>query len=222
PTVEALIRDGKVSHGYMGIGINDVTPDNASFFHMDNASGALVSQVEPNSPGAKAGLKTGDVITGVNGSAVTDAGKLQVEIGQKQPGTTVKLDVVRDGKKITVPITLEAMGSDNNDTESADSAKGKPRWGLGLGDLTPDVRQQVQAPSGVQGVVVGTVQPGSPADNAGIQRGDIIVEINRKPVESASDAAKVLGEVPGGKDALVLVWSNGGSSFRVLHPKTEG
>jgi serine protease Do len=223
PTVEALIRDGKVSHGYMGVGINDVTPDNAAFFHLDNASGALVSQVEANSPGAKAGLKTGDVITGVNGQNVTDAGQLQVEIGQQQPGSTVKLDVMRDGKKTTVPVTLEAMGSrDGNDTESADSAHGKPRWGLGLGDLTPDLRQQIQAPAEVQGAAVGNVQPGSPADDAGIQRGDVIVQVNRQPVDSASNAAKLLGEVPSGKDALVLVWSNGGSSFRVMHSKTQG
>src|ERR1700688_3065465 len=97
PTVEALIRDGKISHGYIGIGISDVTPDNARFFHMTNATGALVTQVEPNSPGGKAGLKTGDVVVKLNGQPVTDAGELQMEVGQKRPGDTIQLEVVRDG-----------------------------------------------------------------------------------------------------------------------------
>src|SRR5205807_1869745 len=82
PTVDNLIKYGKVSHGYIGIGINDVTPENARFFGVKKAEGALVSQVEPNSPGAKGGLKTGDVITGINGQAVNDSGELQVVVGQ--------------------------------------------------------------------------------------------------------------------------------------------
>src|SRR5256714_1218382 len=86
PTVDALIRDGKVSHGYMGIGISDVTPENSKFFHLNSAQGAVVTQVEPNSPGARGGLKTGDVITALNGKAISDSGELQVEVGQKQPG----------------------------------------------------------------------------------------------------------------------------------------
>src|SRR5438874_2166335 len=89
PTVDALIRNGKVEHGYMGIGISDVTPDEAKFFNVKTAIGAVVSQVESDSPAAKAGLKTGDVITELNGKTVNDAGELQVEVGQKQPGTKI-------------------------------------------------------------------------------------------------------------------------------------
>ena len=220
PTVQTLIRDGKVSHGLIGIGISDVTPDNARFFQMSTASGAVVSQVEPNSAGGKAGLKTGDVITRLNGQPVTDAGELQMLVGQKRPGDTIQLDVMRDGKSMTVPVTLQAM-----DAARAGSAEGgehqKGRWGLSLGDLSPDVRDQVHLPSEVQGAVVEDVQPGSPADNAGLQRGDVIAEVDRHPQQSAADVAKALSSVPKGQDALVLVWSNGGSTFRVLHPTQE-
>jgi len=218
PTVETLIRYGKISHGYMGVGIADVTPENSRFFELKKAEGALVTQVEPNAPGSKAGLKTGDVIIALDGQPVSDAGELQVEVEQKSPGTTIKLGVMRDGKNINVPVTLQAVGGRNDDEESASNAHGKPRWGLGLADLTPDVRDQLQAPKNINGALVGNVQPGSPADNAGLSRGDIILEVNRHPVQSASEAVQDLSEVKNGQDALILVWSNGGNTFRVLHP----
>ncbi|MFZ0769795.1 MAG: Do family serine endopeptidase [Candidatus Sulfotelmatobacter sp.] len=216
PTVEALIRDGKVSHGYMGIGISDVTPENAKFFHVENNEGAVVSQVEDGSPAAKAGLKVGDVITELNGQKVSDASQLQIEVGQKQPGSSIKLEVLRDGKTISVPVTLEAMGSRDHESKEA-ASNGKPRWGLGVTDMTPELREQLQASGDVHGAVVEQVQPGSPADNAGLQRGDVIVEVNRHPVQNADDVQKALSAVPKEQDALVLVWSNGGTTFRVLH-----
>ncbi len=217
PTVKTLIRDGKVSHGLIGIGISDITPDNAKFFDMKSASGAVVTQVDPDSAGGKAGLKTGDVITKLNGQSVTDAGALQVAVGQKQPGDTIHLDVVRDGKSLNLPVTLDAMNP-TADGASAGAEHGKGRWGLSLGDLNPAAREQMQIPSDVRGAVVQDVQPGSPADNAGLQRGDVIIQVNRHSEPSASDVAKALSSVPKNEDALVLVWSNGGNTFRVLHP----
>src|SRR5271166_2107124 len=198
PTVDTLIRDGKVTHGYMGIGITDVTPENSKFFAVSDASG--------------------DVITELNGQKVSDAGQLQVEVGQTHPDTTIKLHVLRDGKGVDIPVTLEAMGSrDKEGNESSDADHGKPRWGVGLTDLTPEVREQLQAPRNIHGAVIERVQPGSSADNAGLQRGDVIVQVNRHDVESASDVQQALASVPKGQDALLLVWSNGGNTFRVLH-----
>ncbi|MGC2539461.1 MAG: Do family serine endopeptidase [Candidatus Sulfotelmatobacter sp.] len=221
PTVEALIRDGKVHHGYMGIGISDVTPENAKFFHIDNNEGAIITQVEPDSPAAKAGLKVGDVITELDGQKVSDASQLQIEVGQKVPGSSIKLEVLRDGRNVNVPVTLEEMGSrDHEGKESASNSNGKPRWGLGLTDMTPELREQLQASSDVHGAIVEQVQPGSAGDNAGLQRGDVIVEVDRHPVQNAADVQKALSSVPKGQDALVLVWSSGGSTFRVLHATT--
>jgi serine protease Do len=90
-----------------------------------------------------------------------------------------------------------------------------------LSDITPEVREQLQAPGDLRGAVIQQVQPGSPADNAGLQSGDVIVEVDRKPMQSASDVKNALSSVPKGQDALVLVWSNGGNTFRVLHPVQE-
>jgi serine protease Do len=216
PTVDALIRDGKITHAFIGIQIADVTPDNAKFFNMSKAEGAVVSDVQPDAPGAKAGLKTGDVITELDGKRVTDAGQLQMLVAQKRPGETIQLTVDRDSKPTTIAVKLEELGGAKS-TETVGGEHGKARWGLGLGELTPDVRNQLQAANTIHGAVIESVQPGSPADNAGLQQGDIIMEVNRHAVQSASDVAQALSGVPNGQDALILVWSQGGSTFRVLH-----
>jgi serine protease Do len=221
PTVETLIRDGKVRHGAMGVTISDITPDNAKFFQVNKAVGAIVTDASPDSPGGKAGLKTGDVIVALDGKPVSDSGELQVQVVQKQPGETIHLEVARDGKTLNIPVTLESINP-GADHEVAQNGNGKGRWGLSLANLTPDVRNQIQAPENVQGAVIADVRSGSPADNAGLQNGDVIVSVNRKPVASAAEVSQALTSVPKGQDALVLVWSNGGNSFRVLHPSSLG
>ncbi len=219
PTAEALMRDGKVTHGFIGIGISDVTPENSKFFDRKDNTGAIVTQVDPASPGAKAGLKTGDVIAELNGKKISDAGELQVIVGQTPPGTTIKVGVERDGKIVTVPVTLEAMGArDKGGMESSSNgSQDKPRWGIGLTELTPELRDQMQAPSDLHGAVVEQVMPGSPADDAGLQRGDVIEQVNRKDMHSVGEVQDALKSIAKGQDALVLVWSGGGSSFRVMH-----
>jgi serine protease Do len=217
PTVETLIRYGKVSHGHIGIGIADVTPENAKFFD-NSTTGGVVTQVEPDSPGAKAGLQIGDVITEIDGQKVADAGELQVLVGQKQPGSKITLKVLREGKSMTVTVTLEELGSRTAEgTDTSDKGENKMHWGIGLGNLTPELREQLQAPGEIHGAVIEQVKPGSSADNAGLQQGDIILEVNRHKVQSASDVKEALSKVAKGEDALILVWSNGGNTFRVLH-----
>ena len=221
PTIDALIRDGKVEHGYMGVSIVDVTPENAKFFEVTDNIGALIAQIAPDSPGAKAGLRVGDVVKEINGKKVNDAGELQVEVGQRKPGTTVNLQVLRDGKDVNVPVTLADLNGRKEEARENGGTPGHARWGLGLADLTQDARSQIQVPSEVKGAVVEQVQPGSSAEEAGLQPGDVILEVNRHRVQSAAEVQQDLGKVDAGKDALLLIWSNGGNSFRVLHP-TQG
>jgi serine protease Do len=223
PTVEKLIRSGKIEHGYMGVGITDVTPQNAKFFHMQQAAGAVVSEVTPDSPSAKAGLKVGDVITGVNGEKVADAGELQANVSGMSPGTEIKLDVMRDGKNITVPLTLGEYGNKSASNGASDSADGhKGRWGVSLSELTADLRQQLQLPANVHGAVVMQVQPGSQADNAGLSQGYVIEQVNRHDVSSVADVQKALADIPKGEDALLLVYTGGGSTFLVMHAPASG
>jgi len=217
PVVQSLVRDGKVSHARMGVGITDVTPENAKFFDVHDSNGAVVTQLEPDSAGAKAGLKVGDVITQIDGKKVTDAGQLQMEVGEMTPGTKVALQVVRDGKSTSVPVTLEGMDSSNGETKVADNSNDKPRWGVGISDITPEVREQLQAPDDLHGALIQRVEPGSPSDDAGLQPGQVIVGVNRHETKSASDVQKALASIPKGQDALVLIWANGGNTFRVLH-----
>jgi serine protease Do len=218
PTVDSLIRDGHVNHGRIGIGVSDVTPENAKFFDESNPTGAVVTQVEPDSPGSKAGLEIGDVITAIDGNKVSDAAELQVIVGQNKPGTKLELTVLRNGKTETIPVTLTELGKGPNEAASDESdGQGKARWGVGIGDLTPDVRDQIQAPRDLHGAVVERVTPGSSADNAGLQQGDVILEVNRKKVHSADEVQEALSSIPKGQDALLLVWSQGGNTFRVLH-----
>jgi serine protease Do len=200
----------------MGVGITDVTPENSKFFKMEKAQGAVVSEVQPDSPGEKAGLKVGDVITKIDGHDVNDAGQLQVEVSQLRPGTTANLEVLRDGKSMTLPITVQELGNKHSD-ETASNPEGKARWGIGLADLDSGTRQQIQAPESVHGAVVARVQPGSPADNAGLAQGDVIEQVDHKDIKSAQDAQQALSSIPKGQDALVLIWTNGGSTFRVMH-----
>jgi len=217
PVVQSLVRYGKVAHGRMGIGITDVTPENAKFFDVHDSDGAVVTQVEADSPGAKAGLKIGDVITELNGKKISGAGELQMEVGEMTPGTQIALQVMRDGKSISVPVTLEGMDSSDRDNRVADNADQKPRWGIGIADLTPEVRDQLQAPDDLHGAVIERVQPGSPSDDAGLQPGEVIVSVDRHQTRNAAEVQKALSSVPKGQDALVLIWANGGNMFRVLH-----
>ena len=212
-----LIEHGKVEHGYVGIAMNDVTPDNAKFFNSQDASGAIVAQVSPNSPASKAGLKQGDVITTLNGDNVANSSALQVAVSELTPGTTVSLGVLRDGKSMNVNLTIGTFGGDQQVADN-NGAPQNGKLGLAVGDLTQDVRQQLQAPENLRGAVVEQVRPASPAEDAGLLPGDVILEVNRKPTASAND---FVGQVHGNTnndDLLLLVWSKGNASYRTVHP----
>jgi serine protease Do len=222
PVAEALIKNGVVHHGYLGVGLNDLTPENAKFFNMTGNAGALIASVTPDSPASRAGLKEGDVVTAVNGHPVETGGDLQVVVSEVAPGTKINLDVIRNGNPEKVDVTVGEYHKNQEVAANATDQSGHPRLGIAISDLTPDVRQQLNLPADVKGVAVAQVQPGSPAEDAGLSGGDVIQEINRKPITSADQFRSDVQQAPAGKDMLLRVWSNGGSTFRVVHPSESG
>lgn len=222
-SAEQIIKTGTVHHGYLGITMNDVTPDNASFFNLPDATGAIVSQVTPDSPAGNAGLKTGDVLRELNGKKIANGSALQVAVSETAPGSTIELGILRDGKPDTVKITVgEFHGNKTEVAENDGNGQSQGgKLGLAVDNLTPDVRQQFNVPANVKGAAIETVRPGSAAEDAGLAPGDVIQEVDRKPVDGAQSCVSAIHSVPAGKDILLLVWSNGGSSYRVVHPETS-
>jgi serine protease Do len=223
-TADELIAHGTVHHGYLGISMNDVTPANAGFFNLKDASGAIVAQVSPDSPAARAGLKSGDVIDELNGHKIADGSALQVAVSQDQPGQTIQLGIIRNGQPMQVGVKVGEYKKPGAEVAENDAAPGQAntgKLGLAVDDLNADARQQLNVPAEVKGAAIANVRPGSPAEDAGLQPGDVVQEVNRKPVASAEQFADAMHATPAGKDILLLVWSKGNSSFRVVHP-TEG
>jgi len=221
-TADELIAHGSVHHGYLGISMNDVTPANASFFNLKDASGAIVAQVSPDSPASRAGLKSGDVIDELNGHKIADGSALQVAVSQDQPGQTIQLGILRNGQPMQIGVKVGeyqkpgTQVADNNGGAAGQANTGK--LGLAVDDLNQDARQQLQVPEEVKGAAIANVRPGSPADDAGLQPGDVVLEVNRKPVVSAEQFADAVHATPAGRDILLLVWSKGSDSYRVVHP----
>jgi serine protease Do len=219
-SAQEIIKSGSVHHGYLGISMNDVTPENAGFFNLPDAAGAIVSQVTPDSPASHAGLVSGDVLREIDGKKIPNGGMLQVAVSEMSPGTAIELGILRDGKPQTLHVTVGEFHKDLTEAGSNDGpgAEQKGRLGLALANLTPDLRQQFNVPDRVKGAVIEAVRPGSAAEDAGLTAGDVILGVDRHPVEDADSCVNQLHSLPAGKDVLLLVWANGGDSYLVLHP----
>ena len=215
--MDELVKSGKVSRGYLGVMIQDVTPDLAKTFNLKETTGALVGEVTENSAASDAGLKPGDVIVEFNGKKVRDGRSLRNNAGLLSPGTKTEVKLLRDGKEKTVKLTLRELPGDKSTASSSTDSEGSDEVlaGVGVGDLTPELRQQSKLPSHVKGAIITDINPGSAAYDAGLREGDVIQEINRKPITSAEDAVKATTNVKERK-TLVRVFSNGGSRFIVV------
>jgi serine protease Do len=220
--MESLITDGKVTRGFLGVSIQDLSPALAEKFEIKN-SGALITDVQPGGPAEKSGLKNDDVIVEFNGKEITDARHLQLQVADIKPGTTVPAKVMRDGKSQAVKVTVgEQPGSEQvakNDTkiEKADDTLN----GVTVGNLDPRTARQMNLPTTVKGALVTDVDPDSPAYEAGLRPGTVITEINRSPVRSAEDAVKLTENVKDRK-TLLKVWSNGISRYLVVDESKAG
>jgi serine protease Do len=177
-----LRERGKVVRGWLGVQIIPLTEDLAKTYRRADAKGAAITDVTSGSPAEKAGLKEGDVVVGVDGHSVNDNNDLSRYIASKAPGETVRLQVVRDGGERAMPVTLGTFPEQGDESEEGQAA-GKAELGMTLRNLTPDVAERLEMPRTAKGVVVTDVEAGDNAEDAGLQRGDVIVSVNGMPVD---------------------------------------
>ncbi|MBI5692342.1 MAG: DegQ family serine endoprotease [Verrucomicrobia bacterium] len=220
--VDGLVKNGKVVRGFLGVGAQDITPTLAETIGLDSRQGALVADVQPNSPAAKAGLKEGDVITAVNGEAVEDANRFRFSIGAIPPGTKIELAVLRDGKTRTITATTAertvAASSGHRPTSRGEEYASHDEGvlnGVSVDDLAPQMRNQLNLPARLKGAVITEVDPNSAAAKAGLRPGDVILEINKQPVTSAQDAVELSAKAEG-KKTLLRLFSRGSTIFVVV------
>ena len=165
--MEQILKTGKVTRGYLGIMIQEVTPDLAKAFNLPWAQGALVGDVTADSPGAKAGLQKGDVITALNGQPISDYSDLRLRISQTAPGTVVKLDVCRNGQKQQITATLGEFPEKAQTAENTEQGQAQEMEGVQVENLSPEIAQQLNLPAGTRGVVITHVDPNSTAAEIG-------------------------------------------------------
>lgn len=224
--MEQLLESGKVRRGMLGVNIQDINSDLAKTLDLSEASGVIVSNVRQGSAADKAGIKRGDVITKINGETVEDGNYLRNKVAATTPGTEVTLTVNRDKKDQNVKVTLdefEIEGAKASDEENSPSGDNKSqqngKLGLSLQPLTQELSKTLRVPDGTKGVVVTEVDSGSPADEQGINKGDVILEINRQPVTSLEDVRSAL-EKSGDRSALLLISRSGQTLYVTVKPKS--
>jgi serine protease Do len=205
------LREGTITRGRIGVQITPVTKDLAEPLGLKEAEGALVRLVERQGPAAAAGIEPGDVIVRYNEKPVAESNDLVEMVTRTKPDTTVPIEIVRDGQRRTLRVTVAALELGESDTQPG--APSDTGFGMSLRDLTPQLRTQLGLPSERSGALVTGVEQAGPAARAGIRGGDIILEVNRMAVSGATDAVAALRRVRDGDTAFALLWRQGQELF---------
>jgi serine protease Do len=208
--IDQLLKHGKVTRGYLGVQIQEVTPTIAKAFGLGSARGALVGDVTSDGPAAKAGLIKGDIIVEFNGEPVTDSRALRLKVSQTAPGTTVRFKVFRNGSEREFSLTLGELPSKPQSANAGNERSGALE-GVMIDDLTPQILRQLGLPAQTKGAVVTDVKSTSPAAQAGLQRGDVIQEVNRQPVTSVGDFERAASKA--GNGPILLLVNRGGTTL---------
>jgi serine protease Do len=225
--MQSLREKGRVVRGYIGASVQPLTPELAEAMKLKaQPTGALVGEVAPKSPSEKAGIRTGDVITAVNGKKVSDARELRLMIGSMAPGTKVQIEVNREGQKKMFGVELAEMpagateeGPEASPEESAQPEKTTVFGGVAVADITDDIRTALNLPKDVQGAVIAEIDADSPAGKAGLREGDVIQEVNKQPVKNAKDLVVISKKLKANEKILLRVYSQGRSGYVALEPK---
>jgi tetratricopeptide (TPR) repeat protein len=203
-----------VRRGWIGVTIQEVTPQMATSLGLGSATGVLTMGVVPDGPAGRAGLRLGDVVFRIDGREVDAAYDLVTTVASAKPGTQLEMEIIRNRNRRVLPVTVGVM-PDREDFAPMQQRQGD-QWGLMLRNLTPDIVRRFNLNRGEEGVLVVGVEPGSPADEAGIRRGDLITEVNRRSVRNMSDHYGAVARAGGGGPIVLLVQRGGRSSFMVL------
>lgn len=216
PIMQSLIAQGRVSRGFLGVGIQDLTPELAAAMGAPGARGVVLSEVRPDSAAAKGGLAQGDIVQKVDGAPVESAGRLRNLIAAKGGNAKAAIEVLRNGKTTIVEVTLAEL-EDAPTAKPGPGAKAAGTLGLELASLDDALRRRLELdPADPAKVVISGVERGSPADEAGLRPGDLLIEVNRQPVKDVASAQKAL---KAGDKVLVLVRRGGAAVYKVLPRK---
>ncbi len=230
--MDRIIKDGRVVRGFLGVSIQPVTPELAEQFKLPNQSGALVGGVQEPSPAADAGIEAGDVIVEFDGKKVSDNRQLRLMVSQTPPKTKVRLKLLRDDKsknrptEISVTASLaelqpEQLASRGTRSRETTPSRSEVLEGVAVTDLDTRARRQFQIPDTIHGALVMEVAPDSKAYEEGLRPGDVILDINRKPVRDAQAAIDITKKMRNSRTVLLRVWSKGGSRFLALQPSEK-
>ena len=215
--VDQLKEHGHVVRGWLGVEIQEVTPDLAKSFGLAAPNGALVAGVEKGGPAAKAGIERGDIIVKFDGHDVHDQHDLPELVAQTQLNKSVPVEVVRNGKHLTIDATIAEL-KDQQIANAKGPEEPGSNWGMQVQDITPEIAQQLGTQN-TKGVVIRSVRPDSPAADAGLQPGDIVAEIDHKKVGSADEFAALAKDVQKHKgSALLLVQRGNATLYTVINP----
>jgi serine protease Do len=214
-----LVEHGRVRRGYMGVGIQDISPAMSKTLDLTDSKGAVVTSVEPNGPAAESGFEQYDVIRAIDGQEIRDTRELRLAVANEAPGDTIDVEILRNGASKTLSVTLAEFPED--DTMARGGERGGQDGaleGVTVDELTPEVAQRLRLDADIQGVVVTRVRPNSPAAEAGLTPGDVIQEVARQPVSSVAEFRSAMGSIEQGEAVLLLVHSRRGSHFVVIEP----
>ena len=222
--MEQLIAGGKVKRGMLGINIQNLTEDVAKNLDLKDTKGVIVSNVRAGSAADKAGIKRGDIVQSINNEAIEDSNVLRNKVAGTAPGSEIKIRILRDGKEQEVSATLDELAVDgektdgkNGGTPNTEKQSDSGKLGLNLQPLTPQISRQLELPADAAGVVVTEVDQNGAAAAQGIARGDVIMEINRQPVNSL-DEVKAALDKSGDKPILLLIARKGQTIYLTVKP----